>query len=150
MEAEGKFRMTRIFRVCFTIALLALAGCGQVDSATKQSDMRAIYSAYSLHPNKKGGPAKSVDDLAPLMNGADFEKDALRRLKAGNYVLIWGIEPIPVSIRLRKDQPTPILGWESSTPTSGGFVLFVTGESRPIAAKEFAAMSKVEPKADAK
>jgi hypothetical protein len=128
-----------------TMAALAAAGCNKLrDAALKQktaNDLKKLCDLYGAYYSARGyGPAK-VDVLEPLATGDEEAKSALEAVRAGRYVLLWGVDVNAVG-RTRPGMAFTILGYVQEVPESGGMVLMVDGGVLEMKPPKFAASQK--------
>jgi hypothetical protein len=128
-----------------TVATLAVAGCSKLrDAAIKQkiaNDLKKLCDLYGdYYSARDHGPA-SVEDLEPLATGDAELQALLEAVRAGKYVLLWGVDVHAVG-RTRPGMAFTILGYEKNVPESGGMVLMVDGSVLEMNPAKFAASQK--------
>ena len=126
---------TSIF-LAFLVTAVLLVGCGKSDNDTtdpETAELGQIYEVYTSYEKVNQKPPSKLSDILKKETEIAFP-DAVRTLKEGKYVVVFGVED--------KDSST-VLAYEKNAPKEGGSVLMADGKVKKMSADEFNAAYKL-------
>jgi hypothetical protein len=122
----SRVKLFRLWPLTLAVSILAV-GCATPTTATSRNtaDLREIHEIYNLAADRL---KKAPSQLADITSQKDFEvvhPSAMRGLKQGKYVIVWGVQG--------QDSGT-VLAYEKEALTNGGGVLMANGTVRQMSA----------------
>ena len=137
-------RLPRVV-ACLALACVTAAGCNKLrQTAIKQkkvNELHALAMLYGRYFERRQQPPEGLEDLGPLAAGDDGAAAAVRAARAGEYVLLWGVDVVAVS-KTKPGMVGTVLGYERGVPDAGGMVVMVDGSVREMEPAEFARAPK--------
>jgi hypothetical protein len=137
-------RLVRLV-ACLTLSGVMAAGCNKLrETAIKQkkaNELHALSMLYGRYVEQRQRPPAGLEDLEPLSAGDDEAAAALRAARAGEYVLLWGVD-IAVVSKTKPGMRGTVLGYERGAPQAGGTVVMVDGGIQEMKPDAFARAPK--------
>ncbi|MBY0457512.1 MAG: hypothetical protein K2V38_09265 [Gemmataceae bacterium] len=142
--------MTRRALVAFlalTASLVTLEGCssgtqpggGGGGTPTRADELREVGSLAAAHTAKGRKVAPTAAELAGYE--ATFPV-AVKAIKAGDVVVLWGAAPAAEGDVASGKAGTAVVAYEKKAETEGGWVLLQSGDAKQMTADEFKAAPK--------
>jgi hypothetical protein len=118
--------------MCAVLPALVV-GCGKKEEnpqvSHQESQLREIHEIYQHFLKSEQKPPSQMSDLTKVKYGGIYPA-TVEALKAGKYVVVWGISS--------KDSGT-VLAYDKDAPTKGGAVLMADGNVKTMTADELKA-----------
>lgn len=130
------------FAALFVLAGL-LAGCNVTQRGAGPTDegytlLQEVNDLLRAAAGPTGRPPAKVAELAP--HQSNFPR-AYSAIKSGAVVVVWGT---PFKGEGEASSADPVIAYEQTVPTDGGYVLLAGGEVKKMSASEFQSAPKAK------
>lgn len=124
--------------------LVTILSCGNVrQAAQKQQRMNTMKLLGIMYHNYNDFYSKGPSGPQDFQKMPDSDPAVVAALQSGQLIVVWDVKISELS----RTQPLSnfVLGWEATTPTSGGIVLFADGAVQEMTPQQFQSATKAQP-----